>query len=174
MSGYIPLRNEGNSQEEEAYFALSVSGLGTSCGAFLDANALTQSSEVGKVSWISGLLCWWNSMFWYRILISAHSYVVAAPRDILVVKTCLLTFALAFTLGSCLFMLGFAILHGPWNRLTLFFAIGIRSTIGTLLASIIQVVALLSYVTAYFPGGMTTLRLGGQMAMRGAGNLLPI
>ncbi len=25
-------------------------------------------------------------------------------------------FALAFTLGSCLFMLGFAILHGPWNR----------------------------------------------------------
>ena len=25
-------------------------------------------------------------------------------------------FALAFTLGSLLFMLGFAILHGPWNR----------------------------------------------------------
>ena len=24
MSGYIPLRNEGRSQEEEAYFALSV------------------------------------------------------------------------------------------------------------------------------------------------------
>lgn len=49
MSGYIPLRNEGNSQEEEAYFALSVSGLGTLCVAFLDAKALTQSSEVGKV-----------------------------------------------------------------------------------------------------------------------------
>ncbi|KGB75947.2 SFT2 domain-containing protein [Cryptococcus deuterogattii R265] len=161
MSGYIPLRNEGNSQEEEAYFALSVSDLGTSCVAFLDANVLTQSSEVGK------------------------SAVAIKPRK----------FALAFTLGSCLFMLGFAILHGPWNHLkhilsperlpfslcyfgslglTLFFAIGIRSTIGTLLASIIQVVALLSYVTAYFPGGMTTLRLGGQMAMRGAGNLLPI
>jgi len=27
-------------------------------------------------------------------------------------------FALAFTLGSCLFMLGFAILHGPWNRMS--------------------------------------------------------
>lgn len=25
LSGYIPLRNEGRSQEEEAYFALSVS-----------------------------------------------------------------------------------------------------------------------------------------------------
>jgi hypothetical protein len=83
---------------------------------------------------------------------------------------------LAFTLGSLLFMFGFAILHGPMNRayihisiskltkpltdlkhilsperipfslayfgslgLTLFFAIGIRSTIGTLVAAIIQV-----------------------------------
>lgn len=27
LSGYIPLRNEGRSQEEEAYFALSVSNL---------------------------------------------------------------------------------------------------------------------------------------------------
>jgi hypothetical protein len=27
LSGYIPLRNEGRSQEEEAYFALSVSGI---------------------------------------------------------------------------------------------------------------------------------------------------
>ena len=27
LSGYIPLRNEGQSQEEEAYFALSVSHL---------------------------------------------------------------------------------------------------------------------------------------------------
>jgi hypothetical protein len=36
-----------------------------------------------------------------------------------------------------------------------------------------QVVALLSYVAAYFPGGTQTLRFGGQMAMRGAGSLLP-
>lgn len=76
--------------------------------------------------------------------------------------------------------------------LTLFFAIGIRSTIGTIVAAIIQVSycvscaeahniwltiqvgALLSYVAAYFPGGMTTLRFGGQMLLRGAGNVLPI
>ena len=29
LSGYIPLRNEGRSQEEEAYFALSVGGMTT-------------------------------------------------------------------------------------------------------------------------------------------------
>lgn len=47
--------------------------------------------------------------------------------------------------------------------LTLWFAVGIRSTIGTLIAAIVQVVALLSYFAAYMPGGLTTLRFGGQM-----------
>ena len=37
----------------------------------------------------------------------------------------------------------------------------------------VQVVALLSYVLAYFPGGVQTLRFGGSMALRGAGSLLP-
>ncbi len=36
-----------------------------------------------------------------------------------------------------------------------------------------QVVALLSYIAAYFPGGTQTLRFGGAMALRGAGSLLP-
>ncbi|AAW44385.2 hypothetical protein CNF02190 [Cryptococcus deneoformans JEC21] len=162
MSGYIPLRNEGNSQEEEAYFALS-----------------RWERFIGFLACCAGGIACFGIAFLFLPILAIK------PRK----------FALAFTLGSCLFMLGFAILHGPWNHfkhilsperipfslcyfgslgLTLFFAIGIRSTIGTLLASIIQVVALLSYVIAYFPGGMTTLRLGGQMAMRGAGNLLPI
>ena len=72
--------------------------------------------------------------------------------------------------------------------LTLWFAVGIRSTIGTLIAAIVQVVALLSYFAAYMPGGLTTLRFGGQMgeycdalerheadleALRGAGSALP-
>jgi hypothetical protein len=35
------------------------------------------------------------------------------------------------------------------------------------------VVALLTYLAAYFPGGVTTLRFGGQMALRGASNVLP-
>lgn len=161
-------------------------------------------------------------MFWYRILISAHSYVVTAPRGYFgcqnvfvnsqqsplnhgslhwplpleaacscldlpsyMVLGTVCCFLVEPPLTSDIFLvdlkhilsperLPFSLCYFGSLGLTLFFAIGIRSTIGTLLASIIQVVALLSYVTAYFPGGMTTLRLGGQMAMRGAGNLLPI
>lgn len=37
----------------------------------------------------------------------------------------------------------------------------------------IQVLALIAYVLAYFPGGTQTLRIGGSLALRGAGNLLP-
>ncbi|WVN87878.1 uncharacterized protein L203_103075 [Cryptococcus depauperatus CBS 7841] len=162
MSGYIPLRNEGASQEEEAYFALS-----------------RWERFLGFLACCAGGIACFGIAFLFLPILAMR------PRK----------FALAFTLGSCLFMLGFAILHGPWNHLnhilsaerlpfslsyfgslflTLFFAVGIRSTIGTLVASIIQVVALLSYLAAYFPGGLTTLRFGGQMALRGAGSLLPI
>ncbi|CAD6578871.1 MAG: protein transport protein sft2 [Tremellales sp. Tagirdzhanova-0007] len=161
MSGYIPLRSEGRSQEEEAYFALS------RWERFLGFLACCAG----------GMACFGISFLFLPIL-------ALKPRK----------FALAFTLGSVLFMLGFAILHGPWNHvkhvfspermpfslayfgslgLTLFFAVGVRSTIGTLVAAIVQVGALLSYLAAYFPGGITTLRFGGQMALRGAGSVLP-
>ncbi|KAM6493245.1 ER-to-golgi vesicle protein transport Sft2 [Amanita muscaria] len=103
-------------------------------------------------------------------------------------------FALAFSLGSMLVMFGFALLIGPINHLkhlisaerlpfsivyfsslglTLYFAIGAHSYIGSLLCGIVQVLALISYVLAYFPGGTQTLRMGGQLALRGAGSLLP-
>jgi hypothetical protein len=41
------------------------------------------------------------------------------------------------------------------------------------MGAVVQVIALLSYVLAYFPGGTQTLRFGGQMALRGVGTLLP-
>ncbi|KAK4687683.1 hypothetical protein P7C73_g2430, partial [Tremellales sp. Uapishka_1] len=161
MSGYVPLGGEGRSTEEEAYFALS------RWERFLGFLACCAG----------GLACFFIAFLFLPIL-------ALKPRK----------FALAFTLGSLLFMLGFAVLHGPWNHLkhilsperlpfslayfgslglTLFFAVGIRSTIGTLVAALVQVGALLSYLAAYFPGGITTLRFGGQMALRGAGSVLP-
>lgn len=57
---------------------------------------------------------------------------------------------------------------------TLYFALGPRTTLPTLLAGIVQVVSLVAYLAAYFPGGTTTLRYGGSMVARGMGNLLPI
>jgi hypothetical protein len=75
--------------------------------------------------------------------------------------------------------------------LTLYFALGVRhgsivhldrtdsvaqphSYFGSLMGAVVQVIALLSYVLAYFPGGIQTLRFGGQMALRGVGTILPI
>lgn len=49
----------------------------------------------------------------------------------------------------------------------------VHSYFGSLIFGIVQVIALLSYVVAYFPGGTQTLRLGGSLALRGASNLLP-
>jgi len=75
--------------------------------------------------------------------------------------------------------------------LTLFFALKVRhisivhldrtnsvaqlhSYFGSLIGAVVQVIALLSYVLAYFPGGIQTLRFGGQMALRGVGTILPV
>ncbi|KAG7087590.1 hypothetical protein E1B28_013543 [Marasmius oreades] len=103
-------------------------------------------------------------------------------------------FALAFSLGSLLVMIGFSVLIGPINHLkhlvskerlpftfvyfgslglTLYFSLGLHSFFGSLIGAIVQVIALVAYVLAYFPGGTQTLRMGGSLALRGAGSLLP-
>lgn len=48
-----------------------------------------------------------------------------------------------------------------------------KSYLGSLVFAIAQILALISYIAAYFPGGWQTLRFGGQMAFRGAGAVLP-
>ncbi|BGP57974.1 hypothetical protein JCM8202_001936 [Rhodotorula sphaerocarpa] len=104
-------------------------------------------------------------------------------------------FAVAFSLGSILFMVGFGVLQGPLAHLkhifsterlpftaayfgslilTLVFALVKHSYLGTLVCGIIQCVALVSYFVSYFPGGVQTLSYGSRMAMRGAGSLLPV
>lgn len=43
-----------------------------------------------------------------------------------------------------------------------------------LTGAVLQVIALVSYVLAYFPGGTQTLRFGSQVAFQGIGrSLLP-
>ncbi|KAI0920490.1 hypothetical protein AcW1_002213 [Taiwanofungus camphoratus] len=160
--GYIPLRSSERSNDEEAYFALSrwerLLGFG---GCLLGA-----------------AVCF---------------FVAFMTLPLLAVKPS--KFALSISLGSLLVMFGFAVLVGPINHikhlvskerlpfsfvyigslaLTLYFSLGARSYPGSLIGAIIQVMALISYVLAYFPGGITTLRFGSQMAIRGAGSLLPI
>ncbi|TFY78075.1 hypothetical protein EWM64_g5938 [Hericium alpestre] len=159
---YIPLRSSERSNEDEAYFALS-----------------RWERLLGFLGCIAGAAVCFAIAFFTLPLLALR------PAK----------FALAFSLGSLLVMFGFSVLIGPINHLnhliskerlpfsiaylaslglTLYFALGPHSYIGSLIGAIVQVVALLSYVMAYFPGGIQTLRFGGSMAMRSAGTLLPI
>lgn len=88
-------------------------------------------------------------------------------------------FSLLFSLGSVFTMASFSFLWGPWNHLThlfsrdrlpftlvylttlggtLYFAMGLQSTMLTTIAAVCQVIALLWFVVSYIPGGQTGLR----------------
>ncbi|TFK47234.1 ER-to-golgi vesicle protein transport Sft2 [Heliocybe sulcata] len=160
--GYVPLRSSERSNEEEAYFALSRWERLLGFGACL----------------LGAAVCF---------------FVAFLTMPLLALRPA--KFALAFSLGSLLVMFGFSVLIGPINHikhlisrerlpftlayfsslgLTLYFSLGAHSYIGSLIFAVVQVIALVSYVLAYFPGGIQTLRFGSQMAMRGAGSLLPL
>ncbi|RKP33356.1 Got1/Sft2-like family-domain-containing protein, partial [Dimargaris cristalligena] len=103
-------------------------------------------------------------------------------------------FATAFTLGSLLLMVGVAFLRGlkahfyhliSGSRLaftityfgsmvlTLYFSVGRQSYLGTLVSSIVQIVALVWYFVSYFPGGTNSLRFATSNLTRSATSLLP-
>ncbi|KAI5855691.1 Got1/Sft2-like family-domain-containing protein [Tricharina praecox] len=98
-------------------------------------------------------------------------------------------FAVLWTVGSLLFLSSWAILQGPITyakhlmstpRLpftaayfgtilcTLYFSVGLQSTILTLLAAICQMVALVWYLVSYFPMGSTGLRYASSFGARQA------
>ncbi|TFK97793.1 ER-to-golgi vesicle protein transport Sft2 [Pterulicium gracile] len=159
---YIPLRSTERSNEEEAWFALSRWERLLGFGGCL----------------VGAAVCFFVA-FWTLPLIALRPH----------------KFALAFSLGSLLVMFGFTILIGPLNHLkhlvskerlpftvvyfvslgmTLYFSLHSQSWLGSMISGIIQVISLVVYVSAYFPGGSSTLRFGASMAFRSAGNLLPI
>ncbi|CAG8503651.1 21296_t:CDS:2 [Cetraspora pellucida] len=101
-------------------------------------------------------------------------------------------FVVTYTMGSLLILSSFALLHGPLAHLrhifsrerlpftiaylgsmvaTLYFAIGLRNTILTIIFSAIQVIALIWYTVSYLPGGTSTLRFGSRMFARQASDI---
>ncbi|KAG2006064.1 hypothetical protein CC2G_002412 [Coprinopsis cinerea AmutBmut pab1-1] len=158
---YVPLRSNERSNEEEAWFALSSWERLLGFGGCL----------------IGAAVCFFVSFM-------TLPFLPVRPAK----------FALSFSLGSLLVMFGFSVLVGPINHLkhlisrerlpfsavyfgsmglTLYFSLGRHSYFGSLICGAIQVIALVAYVLAYFPGGTQTLRLGGSLALRGASSLLP-
>jgi hypothetical protein len=96
-------------------------------------------------------------------------------------------FAVLWTVGSLLFMISFGFLQGfvPYIRhlltpqrlpftiayfgsmiLTLYFAVGLRNLILTIITIIIQVISLITFFISYVPGGVQGLRYGGQIVAR--------
>ncbi|KAL1897075.1 Protein transport protein sft2 [Sporothrix stenoceras] len=98
-------------------------------------------------------------------------------------------FVILWTLGSVLFLSSFAAMMGPWAyvqhlastprlpftaayfgsiALTLYFSLGLHSTILTLISAIIQLACLLWYLVSYFPMGSSGLRLATTFGARRA------
>lgn len=92
-------------------------------------------------------------------------------------------FAILWTMGSVLFLVSWAVMMGPVQylqhlvsgprlpftaayfgtiALTLYFALGLHSTIGTFISSIAQLVCLVWYLVSYFPMGSTGLRFAAR------------
>lgn len=103
-------------------------------------------------------------------------------------------FAAIFTLGSILVMTSLALLRGPfsliqhmisWDRLyfsvsyvgsmilTLYSSLIAHQLILTILFASVQIVALICYLVSYIPGGISTLRYGGNYLQGRLVSLLP-
>ncbi|KAK1769466.1 SFT2-domain-containing protein [Phialemonium atrogriseum] len=135
---------------------------------------------------------WFALSRWDRLLIFGACNLGALACFVL--SFALLTinprkFVILWTLGSTLFLCSFAAMMGPLTYalhllstprlpftaayfgsigMTLYFAIGLRSTILTLLCAIIQLACLAWYLISYFPMGSSGLRLAGSFGARRA------
>ncbi|KAL2353931.1 Got1/Sft2-like family-domain-containing protein [Cryomyces antarcticus] len=92
-------------------------------------------------------------------------------------------FAILWSMASALFLSSWAVMMGPWTyvqhllsgprlpftaayfgsiALTLYFAVGLQSTLLTLFSSLAQLVCLVWYLVSYFPMGSTGLRFAAR------------
>jgi hypothetical protein len=96
-------------------------------------------------------------------------------------------FAVLWTLGSLLFVISFGVLQGPASYLlhlisaerlpfslayfgsmiaTMVFSLGLKSTLLTIVAVIIQILAALWYTVSYFPMGTQSLKFASRIGAR--------
>lgn len=147
-----PLPAPTRREEEEAWFALS---------------------RWDRLLVFGGLLLAALAMFATSIGIMFTPIFLVRPRK----------FAILWSMGSLLFLGAWGVLMGPMQYLqhlisgprlpftaayfgsiamTLYFSLGLHSTILTFLAAVVQLVCLLWYVVSYFPMGSTGLRFAAR------------
>ncbi|KAL3420716.1 hypothetical protein PVAG01_07161 [Phlyctema vagabunda] len=138
---------------------------------------------------------WFALSRWDRMLIFAACNLGAAACFVIcfflfpVLSLRPRKFAILWSLGSVLFLASWAAMMGPMSYiqhlmstprlpftaayfgsigLTLYFSLGLQSTLLTLFSSIIQIACLLWYLVSYFPMGSSGLRLATTFGTRRA------
>ncbi|SPO36702.1 related to SFT2/YBL102W [Pseudozyma flocculosa] len=149
ISGYVPLRSDQRTNEEEAYISLS-----------------RWERFLGFLACIAGA----GVCFLFSFLFLSPPILAVRPQKFSILSGPVAHLKHILSKER----LPFSVAYFGSLGLTIYFAVGRRSMIPTLVAAIVQVGALLTYLAAYFPGGTTTLRYGGSMLLRGGASLLPI
>ncbi|KAG4025126.1 hypothetical protein MFRU_066g00290 [Monilinia fructicola] len=151
-----PLPGRNRREEEEGWFALSR----------WDRLLLFAGFNIGA------LAC-------FVICFALFPYLIVLPTK----------FAILWTLGSMLFLASWAAMMGPWTYmnhlisaprlpftatyfgsivLTLYFSLGLRSKLLTLISAVIQIICLTWYLVSYFPMGSSGLRLATNFGVNRA------
>lgn len=136
---------------------------------------------------------WFNLSYWDRLLIFGICLVGAVAcfalcffiLPVLALKP--RKFGVLWSLGSLLFVISFGVLQGPLSYImhllspqrlpftityfgsiiaTLVFSLGMKSTILTILACVLQIVAAIWYAVSYFPMGTQSLKFASRIGAR--------
>ncbi|ROW16247.1 hypothetical protein VPNG_01830 [Cytospora leucostoma] len=153
-------------------------------GGYADIVALGLSTTVGR--WDRLLIftaCNIGALACFVICFALFPVLSLRPRKFVIL------FVFRWTLGSALFLASFAAVMGPVAyaqhlfsgprlpftaayfgsiTLTLYFSIGLHSTILTVFSAIIQLAALAWYLVSYFPMGQSGLRVATSFGARRA------
>lgn len=146
----------------------------------------SESSTVDEPSWFT--LSRWDRLLVFGVCLLGAAACFAlcfAILPLLALKP--RKFAVLWTLGSVLFIVSFGVLQGPLNYLlhlvsparlpfsiayfgsiimTLVFSIGMKSTILTIIAAIVQILAAIWYTVSYFPMGAQSLKFASRIGAR--------
>lgn len=136
---------------------------------------------------------WFNLSYWDRLLIFGICLAGAAAcfalcffiLPVLALKP--RKFGVLWSLGSLLFMISFGVLQGPVAYIrhlasparipftvtyfgsivaTLVFSLGLKSTLLTIVACLLQIVAAVWYAVSYFPMGTQSLKFASRIGAR--------
>lgn len=181
--GFMDRVSSWNPFANNSYVSLPVTEPGASTSS---SGVQVPPQDVEEPSWFT--LSRWDRLLVFGVCLLGAAACFAlcfAILPLLALKP--RKFAVLWTLGSVLFIISFGVLQGPLNYLvhlvsparlpftvayfgsiimTLVFSIGLKSTILTILAAVVQVLAAIWYTVSYFPMGAQSLKFVSRIGAR--------